>query len=382
MHGGKCMDQQRVRLAIAAAMFCTVVGVICSMVVPAAGEAKTDRTRPGYIPDPQEYWKGNPFDAGTVSQTRTPQAEVDARITHQRNAKQALNIDDTKQILFGDMHVHSTYSVDAFRFSLPLMQGSRGAFPPADACDYARYVSQLDFYWITDHAEAYTPQHWKDSVEAIRQCNAVSGDPQNPDLVAFVGWEWTQMGETSKDHYGHHNVFFRDTEPNKIPSRPIGASGRATTTLRGEFGQLGTKIVEADPTNRSYYEAFGKFVREMGVTPNCQDGVSSRELPADCFETAATPGALFKKLDEWGFDTMVIPHGTTWGIYTPPDSSWDVQLVKKDHDAEKVRLIEVYSGHGNSENYRDFRRRRFDANGKPVCREPKGINLQAVWPAC
>ncbi len=152
-----------------------------------------------------------------------------------------MGIDEPKQILFGDMHVHSTYSSDAFLFTLPLMNGSRGAFPPADACDYARYISQLDFYWITDHAEAYTPQHWQDSVKAIRQCNAVSGDPKNPDLVAFVGWEWTQMGATAKDHYGHHNVFFRDTEPDKIPSRPIAAAGEAAG-LRGAVGRINPKI--------------------------------------------------------------------------------------------------------------------------------------------
>jgi hypothetical protein len=340
-----------------------------------------DRTHPGYIPDPQGYWQGNPFDPGKIGQTRTPQAVVDARAAQQRSAKQRLGIDDAKQTLFGDMHVHSTYSVDAFRFSLPLMQGSRGAYPPADACDYARYISQLDFYWITDHAEAYTPQHWKDSVEAIRQCNAISGDPQSPDLVAFVGWEWTQMGITAKDHYGHHNVFFRDTEPDKIPSRPIGAAGQATDALRGQFGRLPAKIKEADSTNRSYYEAFDKFVEEMGATPNCQPGVNTRELSQDCFETATDPAELFKKLGEWGFDTIVIPHGSTWGIYTPPDSSWDSQLVKKQHDPEKMNLIEVYSGHGNSENYRNFRPRKFDASGKPYCPEPQANYLPACWQA-
>ena len=79
---------------------------------------------------------------------------------------------------------------------------------------------------------------------------------------------------------------------------------------------------------------------------------------------------MFKKLDEWGFDTMVIPHGSTWGIDTPPDSSWDFQLVKTEHDPEKMNLIEVYSGHGNSENYRDFRARPLDANGQPSCPAP------------
>lgn len=369
-------------LAVTAAAVCAgLLMVFSAAVVRSAEETSVDQTRPGYIPDPQGYWKGNPFDPGKVGQTRTPQAAVDARAEQQRRAEQKLGIATAKQILFGDMHVHSTYSVDAFRFNLPLMQGSRGAYPPADACDYARYISQLDFYWITDHAEAYTPQHWKDSVEAIRQCNAVSGDPQNPDLVAFVGWEWTQMGTTAKDHYGHHNVFFRDTDPDKIPSRPIGAAGQATTALRGQFGRLPAKIKDADATNRSYYEAFDRFVDEMGTTPNCQPGVNTRELPKDCFETAADPAELFKKLDEWGFDTIVIPHGSTWGIYTPPDSAWDLQLVKKQHDPEKMNLIEVYSGHGNSENYRDFRARTLDANGKPSCPAPQANYLPACWQA-
>lgn len=372
-------DRQNLRVT-RVAVLCGVLLTLAFGSVSSAEEA-ADRTHPGYIPDPQGYWKGDPFDPGKVGTTRTPQATINARDAEQRTAKKKLQVENAKQILFGDMHVHSTYSVDAFRFSLPLTQGSRGAFPPADACDYARYISQLDFYWMTDHAEAYTPQHWKDAVESVRQCNAVSGDPKNPDLVAFVGWEWTQMGETAKNHYGHHNVFFRDTEPDKIPSRPIGASGRATTALRGQFGQLGAKVAAADSTNRSYYQAFGKFVKEMGATPNCQEGVNSRQLPSECFETAATPGELFKKLDEWGFDTMVVPHGSVWGIYTPPNSSWDVQLVKENHDAEKVKLIEIYSGHGNSENYRNFLPRKFGTDGKPYCPEPQANYLPPCWQA-
>jgi hypothetical protein len=343
--------------------------------------AENVQAQPSYIPDPQGYWKGDPFDPGKVGQTRAPQSVVDSRAKQEREAKSKLGVDSTKQILFGDMHVHSTYSVDAFRFTLPLMQGSRGAYPPADACDYARYISQLDFYWITDHAEAYTPQHWKDSVEAIRQCNAVAGDPKNPDLIAFVGWEWTQMGMTAKDHYGHHNVFFRDTEPDKIPARPIGATGRATEALRGQFGRLPDKFKTADVANRSYYEAFNKFADEMGQTPNCQDGVNTKQLPRDCFETTTDPAELFKKLDEWGFDSLVVPHGSTWGIYTPPNSSWDYQLVKREHDPEKMNLIEVYSGHGNSENYRDFLPRTLGADGKPICPEPRANYLPSCWQA-
>src|SRR5436853_333245 len=76
---------------------------------------------------------------------------------------------------------------------------------------FARSCSSLDFWSINDHAESITPDHWRETKEAIRQCNAVAGDPKNPDVVAFLGWEWTQVGRTPKDHYGHKNVILRET---------------------------------------------------------------------------------------------------------------------------------------------------------------------------
>jgi hypothetical protein len=78
--------------------------------------------------------------------------------------------------LFGDLHVHTTFSLDAFMFSIPPI-GSEGAHPPSDACDFARHCSALVFWSINDHAEGITPAHWRETIEAIRQCNAVAGDP-------------------------------------------------------------------------------------------------------------------------------------------------------------------------------------------------------------
>src|SRR5206468_3030550 len=88
---------------------------------------------------------------------------------------------------------------------------TRTTVPPADACDFARFCSALDFWSINDHAEGVSPRHWQETKESIRQCNAVAGDPRYPDLVSFLGWEWTQVGVTPADHYGHKNVVFHDT---------------------------------------------------------------------------------------------------------------------------------------------------------------------------
>ena len=79
-------------------------------------------------------------------------------------------------------------------------------------------------------------------------------------------------------------------------------------------------------------------VRELRAQKLCADGIPERELPADCVEYAATPADLFARLDDWGFDALVIPHGNAWGYYTPPGSSWDKQLTRAQHDPQRQTL--------------------------------------------
>ena len=174
---------------------------------------------------------------GRVTERRVPAAVVTERNRAQENAAKAIGAPADKQILFGDLHVHTTFSTDAFLTSLPMLQGE-GARPPADACDYARYCSALDFWSINDHAEGLTPAHWEETVESIRQCNAVAGDPKNPDVVAFLGWEWTQVGTTPEDHYGHKNVVLRGTSDDEITARPIGSRSRSQDAMRGGIPTL------------------------------------------------------------------------------------------------------------------------------------------------
>ncbi len=317
---------------------------------------------------------------GEVTARAAAPERVEARAARQRAAALALDADATspKQILFGDLHVHTTFSTDAFAVALPML-GGEGAHPPADACDFARFCADLDFWSINDHAEGLTPAHWRETIDSVRACNAASGDPASPDVVAYLGWEWTQVGNTPDTHYGHHNVVLRELGEGRVPTRPIHA-------IRPEFTRFELPFVARlspfiDWSNRQTYWDQHHMIAEINDTPRCREGVPVRELPGDCMEGARTPGDLHGKLDDWGFDALVIPHGTTWGFTSPAGASLDLGTNATDFDAGRQRLFEIYSGHGNAEEYRSWRSVERDASGDLVCPEPTPGYLPCCWQA-
>jgi hypothetical protein len=343
------------RIALAAAL---LVGFALGLVYAAGRGAFGSHDGPGEI----------------VGPARSKQ-QVEERARGDREAGRAIGVAHPKQVLFGDLHVHTTFSFDAFMFSLPLL-GGEGAHPPADACDFARYCSALDFWSINDHDFSITPQHWHETIGSIRQCNQVAGDAANPDMVSYLGWEWTQVGTTPEKHYGHKNVVFEHTDDARIPARPISA-------MQGIEGGtppvLGLGWLALRSGGRGHDLA--RYFAELDHVPICDAHKNTRDLPNDCLEQAATPAELFRKLDEWGYDSLVIPHGTTWGFYTPPGSSWDKQLKGDMHDPKRQRLIEVFSGHGDSEVFRPWHEIEYAADGSPVCPAATRDYLPTCWRA-
>ena len=257
-----------------------------------------------------------------------------------------------KSIFFGDLHTHSNLSADAM-----LMQLAHGTDRgPEAACEYALACAQVDFYGQSDHAEMLDAAAWQRSQTAVKNCNAKGaalGSGTEPSIVAFQGFEWTSSG---KDLYwGHKNVFFRN---DLVPDLPV-----AAYSIR----ELGV----ADPTallhTMAIYNRIGVSVgpalnsirraAKINRLKECRDGKRER-----CLSVAPTPKDLWHILNSYfaipsyrdgGYDTLAIPHGTAWGM-AKVGTNWDIQIDNEQHDPNLQRIIEVYSGHGNSENYRDY----------------------------
>lgn len=297
-------------------------------------------------------WLGSDWQSATVASGPRP---IPASITVQA--------DDTPQILFGDLHSHTSYSLDAYIFGTNLVKGG-GVVTPADACDFARYCSALDFWSINDHAEGLTPRAWADTVASIRECNAAAGDPGNPDIVSFVGWEWSNSEkDDAPSHYGHKNVIFRTWEEGQTPTRPIAATS-VSAISKAPAALMGLISITDGIKSAS---DLGRLMQESRQTPVCPEGVPANQLPVDCREVALTPRVLYRKLDEWGFDSMIIPHGLAWGTTNPLTGDFRDQMAQ--YEQRYQNLLEVYSGHGNSEVFEDFLRIGQAADSTAYCPE-------------
>ncbi len=324
---------------------------------------------------------GSDVDPGKIEGTpRSSEAiyKQDLNFFRTKDALLGEDSSDASQILFGDLHVHTTYSIDAFTLELPMM-GLQGVHDSSMACDFARYCANLDFFSFNDHAEGLTPEHWRQQNKIVEQCNISNDDPITNDLVVFPGWEWTQIGTTKENHWGHRNVIFRDIY--NLPARPIGA--RTPNSGLGVFDTTEQAVGARwlDIFNFKRYSDLKWLLNEVRNIPYCEAGVTSTELPLDCYEYASSPKELFSKLDEWNYDSIVIPHGQSWGFHVPLGTSWDNRLNAEGHDPDKQILLEIMSGHGNSEEYRDIASANFLQDDEMICPEPTDDFLPCCWQA-
>jgi hypothetical protein len=297
-------------------------------------------------------WVGRPEGPGAIAGARLPAASIAERAAAQRRAAHAAGASAAKPILFGDLHVHTSLSPDAMLATLP----ARRAGTAADACDFARYCSALDFWAVSDHAEGLTPRMWRDTLASLRECQARAGEA-DPDLVTFAGWEWSGEG-------GHRNVLLRDLGGS--PVRPIAAAPppRALSLL-ARLVQVGLHPFE--PRLRD----FARYLAEWERAPRCAEGAPVSE---GCMESAPDPAALEARLRERGHGALVVPHATAAGSDLNAAADPSAQLAG-------AALIELYSGHGSVEEYRPWRPVLVTPDGSLSCPAPSADYTPPCWRA-
>jgi hypothetical protein len=255
--------------------------------------------------------------------------------------------------------------------------GGEGAHPPADACDFARYCSELDFFALTDHAEGLTPSRWRRSIESLRDCNERAGDPANPDLVAYVGWEWTQTGATPEMHFGHKNVIFPGLADAELPARPISALAD-DVMQRARFMWLARSAEAALSFTAPAYADFLWWVRQLAGTPLCEPGVDVHAQAVRLPGSRLGSGGIVREARAVGLPSLVIPHGLTWGIHAPAGATLAGKLTLARHDPERQRLLEVYSGHGAAERFDAPRRARATPRAAASAASPPSTTCPAA----
>lgn len=204
----------------------------------------------------------------------------------------------TTRILFGDLHVHTTYSPDT-----KTGFGTGPLKDPGYACRAAR-AQGLDFVAITDHDFGLTASNWTDTQ------TLVNAQYQPGQFTTFLGYEWTSTSsyvyqkdtgarEVYLEGYGHRCVIFR------------------TADVPGEVFRY------TDPRYDTPEELWGALA-------------------------AWKAGAA-------GRDALTIPHTPMEDVITEVTDNRERHLdstVDWSHvNAEFQRLVEVFSKHGSSEGF-------------------------------
>ena len=259
------------------------------------------------------------------------------------------------EIYFGDFHVHTTASADAFISNLPILNGD-GPHTVKDACDFAQYCSEIDFFSLTDHAESSSPKKWKSIINRLNKCDGKINPRNGKSLTAFAGFEWTHVGEKAKNHYGHQNVVFKSLNSGDLPRSAISSEPlKSGIQTWSPSGKLILKTIFGDFKNLPIYMKFLAYQRKLKARKACTDDGSRPNKNGKCLEVAKTPRELIAKLKKTSSEFTVIPHGMSWGYYTPMGFDFNDQINSGQFDFDIQYLLEIYSGHGASETYRNFR---------------------------
>ena len=263
-------------------------------------------------------------------------------------AKETCNQGDDKQIFWGDLHVHSGYSLDAWGYGTKLTPAESYAFAKGAAVtlphgERVKLDRPLDFMAVTDHAEWFNLMH-------------VCTDPQysSHDYCKILTLKNTP--ETGTEVFSEYVLpTITKAQPQPTPLCEEDPSGCRRAHL-SEWQRI------QDQTNEAYEPCtFTSFIGwEWSATPDYSHNhrnviFANANVTADAIDYMRypTPELLWRELErqcrpEDGCDVIAIPHNTNMG----DGKSFDVETESVSQRllrAKYERLVEIHQEKGNSE---------------------------------
>ena len=195
--------------------------------------------------------------AGRITGERIPAAQIAARDRRRQQDAHSLGAGaprsgEASQILFGDLHVHTTYSSGCLRVQRCRSCRARARILPADACDFARFCAEPR---LLEHQRPRRAPHPAGSGgrrgSRFASATRPRATPADPDLVSFLGWEWTQMRAGGPGHRAHplraqeRRCCSTRSEGRRCPARPIGAGRGGLFPMQSCMGPAGWAFVRS-----------------------------------------------------------------------------------------------------------------------------------------
>ena len=247
----------------------------------------------------------------------------------------------SKQAFFGDLHIHTSYSMDAYGFGTRMGPDEAYRFAKGAAITHpqgftVQLDTPLDFYAVTDHAEylgALTtfdnPDHplFQAATELgiLDESTVAERGRTHPDMPTFVAKHntlaerrsaWQDIVAAAETHY----------EPGKLTT----FIGYEYTSFR-ERGNMHRNVIFA--SNRVPTDIFGRL-------------------------ESKNPEALWRWMDEQrdqGFEVLAIPHNSNGSDgWMFDDVQWDGSPIDPEYAALRLRnepLVEITQIKGTSETH-------------------------------
>ena len=255
-----------------------------------------------------------------------------------------------KQLLWGDLHVHTGYSLDAYGYGLRLEPAdayrfARGeAIPLLNTDRKVRLRRPLDFAAVTDHAETFD----------LMQVCALADDPSP--------LPYCQTLRDTAGPGGGLQVFRDYLLPLIVPEPPQRSPICGADNV--DCGQARRRLWQAVQDQANVANEPGRFTaligQEWSATPGAKHWhrnliFASGQVPDDVIDYLRYPEleAMWRALDrdcrlEEGCEVLAIPHNPNYeggGSFAVEDSSRESRQLR----ARYERLVEVFQSKGSSE---------------------------------